>query len=91
MCLICSMTGIYVKGGQISPELAAHYFYHWIRGYYQASQPYLKAWQKKESMRWYHINFLWKVVLQVEVGLWGTDELDEKELEAFLTEEVFED
>lgn len=83
--------GLYVRGGQISPELAAHYFYHWIRGYYQASNRYIKAWQQKEKQRWCNIEFLWKVVLQVEEGLWGTDDLSPKELEAFLTEEVFED
>lgn len=44
--------GFYLQGSQISPEVAHHFFYHWIRGYWYAARPYIEAWQREEPARW---------------------------------------
>jgi len=59
--------GFYMEGDQISPEVAHHHFYHWIRGYWEASEAYVKAWQRKEPPRWNHVRRLYETVTQVEV------------------------
>jgi len=37
--------GFYQRGDQISPEVAHHHFYYWIRAYYLAARDYIEAWQ----------------------------------------------
>jgi hypothetical protein len=59
--------GFYMGGDQISPEVVHHHFYHWIRGYWEASEDYVKAWQSKEPARWNHLKRLYDTITQVEV------------------------
>ena len=59
--------GFYVNGGQISPEIAHHHFYHWLRMYWQASIDYVEAWRKRESARWNHIDALFEITSEVEM------------------------
>jgi hypothetical protein len=59
--------GFYMGGDQISPEVVHHHFYHWIRGYWEASENYVKAWQRKEPARWNHLKSLYETVTEVEV------------------------
>ena len=58
--------GFYMRGDQISPEVVHHHFYHWIRGYWEASESYVKAWQRKEPSRWNHLKGLYETVTDVE-------------------------
>jgi len=76
--------GFYVRGEQISPEVAHHHFYHWIRGYWFASRVYIEAWQKKEKERWNHIGELLLILDEVEGE---TVPLTDKEVGTFLKQE----
>lgn len=84
--------GFYVKGNQISPEVAHHHFYHWIRGYWCASQEYVKAWRRKESARWQHLSKLYKETSDIECSIEGCTEdklwLKDSELAEFLKQEA---
>jgi hypothetical protein len=82
--------GLYVKGEQISPELAHHYFYYWLRGYYQAAKVYIDRRRASEPSRWSHLSFLVRVTRQAN-SFWGKDELSPERLEAFLDEEILEE
>ena len=82
--------GFYVKGGQMSPEVAHHHFYHWIRGYWRASRAYIQAWQRLEPKRWNCIGDLFDTTCDIEIS--GTkrskqQELDEGDIATFLSEE----
>lgn len=79
--------GFYVRGRQLSPEIAHHYFYHWLRGYYQAARTYIDEWQKEEPKQWEQIAWLFEITCQVEKGWCGTDELSPAKLKDFLDEE----
>jgi hypothetical protein len=76
--------GFYVSGDQISPEVAHHHFYHWIRGYWYASRAYVETWQREESARWNHLLKLLQELDEIEnESVPPTAE----ELERFLKEE----
>jgi hypothetical protein len=82
--------GFYVKGGQISAEVAHHHFYHWIRGYWKASRDYIEAWQRSEPTRWEYVGDLFETTRDVEIA--RTKGSKEQELEGgivtFLNEEI---
>lgn len=82
--------GFYVKGGQISAEVAHHHFYHWIRGYWKASRNYIEACQEFEPARWVHICDLFETTCEIEIS--QTKKSKEQELEGdsvtFLNEEI---
>jgi hypothetical protein len=58
--------GFYLKGDQISPEVAHQHFDHWIRGYSCAAHDYIDAWRKEEPTRWEHVGFLYDKVTRIE-------------------------
>jgi hypothetical protein len=39
----------FVRTDAVTPEQAWHAFYHWIRGYYQASEQYISERRNQES------------------------------------------
>jgi hypothetical protein len=82
--------GFYVKGGQISAEVAHHHFYHWIRGYWKASRDYIESRQQLESTIWSHIGELFDTTWDIESSY--TNRSKEQELEddvlTFLNEEA---
>ncbi len=89
--------GFYVKGVQISPEVAHHHFYHWIRGYYQASRDYIDPWRDKEPARWEHLAYLFEITFEVEKEIEKRIEREtgrrggqQENLEEFLLEEIGE-
>jgi len=81
--------GFYVKGGQISAEVAHHHFYHWIRGYWKTSRSYIEAWRRQEPTRWECVAELFEMTCAIEVS--KTNRTRDAELESddesFLTEE----
>jgi hypothetical protein len=82
--------GFYLKGGHLSPEVAHHHFYHWIRGYTQAAKKYIEACRAKEPARWNHIAELVQATSAVELSESNGKifELDASGIERFLNEEV---
>jgi len=82
--------GFFVQGDQISPEVAHHHFYHWIRGYYLASRPYIEAWQANtaEPPRWKHIEKLFGVTSEIETKGGGRDTLTGEKILEFLDQEI---
>jgi hypothetical protein len=82
--------GFYVHGDQITPEVAHHHFYHWIRGYYLASRDYIEAWQTTEP-RWEYVAKLFKTTHQIEnERLKGKapKSLKDREILTFLNQEI---
>jgi hypothetical protein len=81
--------GFYVHGMQISPEVAYHHFYYYIRGYWQWTEPYVKEWQKKphEKSRWEHIEELYKTTCEIATRKKESTALGLKELLLFIQDE----
>ena len=81
--------GLYVKGQQMSPEIAHDFFYYWIRGYYEArAGEYIQQCRAEEPKLWEHISYLYIITSQVEHGFCSrSKKLDEKRVTAFLVEE----
>ena len=86
--------GFYMCGDQVSPEVAHHHFYNWIRGYWQASEKYVNAWRAKEPARWNHIEKLFHTVTEIEVSEGSTPKerlvLEPDKLDEFLDDEIGE-
>jgi hypothetical protein len=63
--------GFLVLGDQISNRVAHHFFYYWIRGYWEASKSYIWAWQQfpGEELRWNYIERLFAITDDVESRL----------------------
>lgn len=84
--------GFYMRGDQISPEVAHHHLYHWIRGYWQASEKYVKAWQAKEPARWNHLEMLFETITEIEVSESSVVKarlvLEPDQLDKFLNDEI---
>jgi hypothetical protein len=83
--------GFYLYGDQITPEVAHHHFYHWIRGYYLASRDYIGAWQAKEPTRWERVAELFENTNTIEnkrSGGKAPKSLTEMEITVFLKEEI---
>ena len=84
--------GLYQRTDYISPELAHHHFFHWVRGYWQASKPYVQAWRKKEPARWNHLEELFEVICDIEAKQHGGKReeltLSESDLNEFLSQEI---
>ena len=87
--------GFYVHGDQISPEVAHHHFYHWIRGYWCAAHGYIKAWQAKETARWQHLSELYDETSKVELSIQGGKKaqlwLSDGKIGEFLDQEISEE
>lgn len=86
--------GLYQRADYISPELAHHHFFHWVRGYWQASEPYMQAWRKKEPARWNHVEELFETICDIELKQHGGKReqlmLSDSELGEFLLQEIGE-
>jgi hypothetical protein len=85
--------GFFMQGDQITAEAAHHAFYHWIRGYYSTTQPYLKVGREKKPPCWEHVEMLYNVTNQIEREIIKKSHkskkfLDEKDTEKFLDEEI---
>jgi hypothetical protein len=80
--------GFYVHGDQISPEVAHHHFYHWIRGYYFAARDYIEAWQEQESESWRHIKELFETTRELETTGKGRTTLTGEQISEFLDSEI---
>lgn len=80
--------GFYVHGDQISPEVAHHHFFHWIRGYYLAARDYIEAWQEQESASWMHIKELFETTRQIETRGKGRTTLTAEQISEFLDSEI---
>lgn len=87
--------GFYESGGQISAEVIHHHhFFHWIRAYWEQTEPYVRDWQKKEPARWDHLEELFETLQEIEVELAEknlvpyTKYLDNQELVEFFDGEI---
>jgi hypothetical protein len=80
--------GFYVRGDQISPEVAHHHFYHWIRGYYLAARDYIEAWQEQESASWKHVKELFETTREIEARDKGSTTLTADQISDFLESEI---
>src|SRR2546428_9344749 len=83
--------GFYMQGDYITPEVAHHQFYHWLRGYYLSGRPYIDAWQAIESARWENVENLYRATNEIEYGYprrITEEQFDEDERGNFLTGEV---
>ena len=58
--------GFLVAGGQMSPEVANHYFFHWLRGYWLAACDYVHYVQDCVPTQWNHLHALFEIASQVE-------------------------
>jgi hypothetical protein len=58
--------GFFVAGDQMSPEVAHHYFFHWIRGYWNAANDYINTRQRSQPALWGHFGLLVDLTAQVE-------------------------
>jgi hypothetical protein len=86
--------GFLVEGDQISPEVAHHFFHHWIRGYYLNAKPYIEAWEVKEPSRWEYWASLYHITNEVErerEKKSGKPGGEQEDLDKFLTEEIGDD
>lgn len=79
--------GFYMEGDHISPEVACHHFYHWIRGYWYNAHTYIEAWRKKEPARWRHIKPLLQATAEVNHRMEKLVPTD-AELKLFLEQEA---
>ncbi len=83
--------GFYQHGDQITPEVAHHHFYHWIRGYYLASRDYIGSWQAKEPTRWERVGELFDNTNVIETKRSrgkAAKSLTDGEIAVFLQEEI---
>jgi len=80
--------GFYVHGDQISPEVAHHHFYNWIRGYYLAARDYIEAYQEQESASWKHIKELFETTREIEARGKGRTTLTGDQISEFLESEI---
>ena len=83
--------GFYIRGDQMSPEVAHHFFYHWIRGYWVFCEPYIRAWRNREKTRWEYIEELFEVTCEIEIKRGGTTRKEEFNIpkqDKFLEEEI---
>ena len=87
--------GFYMQGDQLSPEVAHHHFYHWIRGYWFSGEEYIQAWQRIEPARWQHLKNLFDETSAIESSIdKGAKEkpvLSKEDIKKFLRSEMAED
>jgi hypothetical protein len=82
--------GFYLKGDQLTPEVAHHAFHYWIRGYYNAARSYIDDWQKAHPTSWDHVRYLFDSTLDVEkerAKAIARDFLNAEDIDAFIDEE----
>jgi hypothetical protein len=58
--------GFYVMHDQISPEVAHHHFYHWIRGYIQTASDYIENYRRDDPAAYEHCKYLLEQTAKVE-------------------------
>ena len=83
--------GFYVKGSQISPEVAHHAFHAWIRGYYCAAREYMETAQEREPTQWEFVAYLFEETHSIEIERGKgrhKRHLDKIALNAFLEQEI---
>ena len=78
--------GFYVENQVIGVEVAHHHFYHWIRGYVQTADGYIKNYQKDQPLAYEFCVTLLATVSEYEAKkskkhvnelVWGKKEIDE--------------
>jgi len=84
--------GFYLKGNQLSSKVIHHYFYHWIRIYYQKSEKLIADYCSEQPARYEHLPSLFKAISIIEakkqkVPIQGLRLKDEK-LTEYLEEEL---
>jgi len=81
--------GFYVEGMKISPEVAYHHFYHWIRGYYLLTYPYIKAYQARphEKRVWENVEYLYNITSSIAAKKGESLTMKEGDLIKFIEEE----
>jgi len=86
--------GFLVAGGQISPEVAHHFFFHWLRGYWRSAERYIAEQRGLNPTQWEHVGRL--VAITEEIEDWDVFEKtdassntnDDDEIREFLDEEI---
>jgi hypothetical protein len=83
--------GFYLRGDQMTPEVAHHYFHYSFRGYYSATREYIETAQAKEPTNWEHVHYLFDALHEIEVER-DKDKhvkfLDHEALTTFLDDEI---
>lgn len=59
--------GFYLKGNQLSSEVAHHTFEYCIRTYCQAAESYIAEMRRKEPTIWEHLDYLLSAVSRIEI------------------------
>jgi hypothetical protein len=59
--------GFYMRGDQITPEVAHHSFHYWICGYYSAAKDYIGTVRKTNVSSWEHVELLFEMTHEIEV------------------------
>jgi len=83
--------GFYLRGDQITPEVAHHSFHYWIRGYYCAAREYVENAQETEATAWEHVKYLFETLHEVEIERSNgkhVRHLDKQQLDRFLDWEI---
>jgi hypothetical protein len=84
--------GFYVMHDEISPEVAHHHFYHWIRGYVQTASEYIDNYRREQPTAYDHCKFLLEQTTAVEAKKMKCDPstltLDDKRIASFIDEEA---
>jgi hypothetical protein len=59
--------GFFVRGHQISPEIAHQFFYEWIRGYYAwTADSYIRVTQNDYPTQWEYVHQLYSLTSDIE-------------------------
>jgi hypothetical protein len=59
--------GFYLRGDQMTPEVAHHYFHYYFRGYYCAAREYIETQQEKEPAYLEHVHYLFDTIHEIEI------------------------
>jgi hypothetical protein len=60
--------GFYVRGDQMSAQVAHHHFYYWLRSYWLLSKKYINHRREEEPEQWKNVEYLFKITAHIEKG-----------------------
>ncbi len=86
--------GFYLIGDQVTPEVAHHGFYFWLRGYYSVARSYIEQTQAGDATMWERVAPLFDVLHEVELERSkgkAQKYFDGSGIDEFLSEEVAQD